>query len=159
MASTLDMFAGIDAWQVYENDKAMRGIASRVQYDNGKTAYPYDTFSIRKSRPHSQTEYEKRLAAILSDRGFVYPHLTVQAYLDAMKQCIVSVAVCRTKDLFLYVDMMGVSSFREIPNTDGSSTFIAVKWSQLVSDGVRVKHWHAQPAMIDNAYAEEGALQ
>jgi len=136
---TLDLYAGIDAWQVFDHDKAMRGIASRVQYDCGKAGYPYNTFSIRKSRPNSPTEYEKRLAAILSDRGLVYPHLTAQAYLDADKNALISVAVCRTKDLFMYVDMKGLSTFKEIQNADGSSSFFAVKWSQLINDGVVVK--------------------
>jgi len=138
-ADTLDIYAGIDAWQVFEDDKAMRGIASRIQYDTKKSGYPYNTFSIRKSRPVSATEYEKRLASVLSDRGLVYPHLTVQAYLDDKKCSVLSVAACRTKDLFLYVDMKGIQSFLEIMNADRSSTFIAVKWSQMIGDGVKVK--------------------
>lgn len=138
-ANVLDMYAGVDAWQVFEDETAMRGIASRVQYDTGKSGYPYNTFSIRKARSRSQTEYEKRLAAIMSDRGLVYPHLTVQAYLDKLKQSVLSVAVCRTKDLYLYVEKVGIESFREIRNIDGSSTFIAIEWIALKHDGVKVK--------------------
>lgn len=138
-ANLLDMYAGVDAWQVFVNNKSMRGIASRIQYNTGKAGYPYNTFSIRTARPNSPTEYEKRLECILSNRGLVYPHLTVQAYLDASKQAVQSVAVCRTKDLFLYVDFRGLAMFRQIRNTDGSSTFIVVKWSEMVENGVHIK--------------------
>lgn len=137
--SNLDMYAGIDAWQIFTGERAMRGIASRIQYDTGNKNYPYDTFSIRVSRPSSSTEYEKRLAAILSDRGMIWPHLTVQAYLDITKQNIKSVAVVKTKDLYFYVDMLGLKSFVKINNKDGSSGFIAVKWCNLVRDHVQVK--------------------
>ena len=31
-ASELDVLAGVDAWQIVENNKGVRGIASRVQW-------------------------------------------------------------------------------------------------------------------------------
>lgn len=136
---TLDMYAGIDAWQIMAENRAMRGIASRVQSDTGRRGYPYDTFSIRMTRPTCQTEYEKRVEAITSDRGMIYPHLTVQAYLDETRLHLMSVAVVRTRDLYEFVQTRGLEAFRRIENTDGSSSFIAVSWGLLTSHSVAVK--------------------
>jgi hypothetical protein len=143
--SMLDMYAGIDAWQVFGEDKAMRGIASRIQFDTGNSKYPYDTFSIRVSRPTCPTEYAKRLAAILSDRGMVWPHLTVQAYLNSAKKAIRSVAVVKTRDLYTFVDARGLESFATIMNKDRSSEFIAVAWDILTGNGVQVKIARSPP--------------
>ena len=81
-----DIHAGIDAWQYVSSDGAIRGIASRVQYDTGKNGYPYNTFTIRWSRPNCETEYKKRHEAIFGKRGYVWPFLTVQAYLNKVKK-------------------------------------------------------------------------
>lgn len=125
----LDIYAGIDAWQVCEDNRAMRGIASRVQWNT-----IYSTFSIRTSRRFAKTEFEKRLEAITSDRGFLYPHLTVQAYIVGG---IVTAGVVRTKDLFVFASQRR-SKYRDIMNYDMSSTFIAIPWSDLRSAGIAV---------------------
>lgn len=41
-AKTLDMLAGIDAWQVLSSPMAMRGLASRVQWGQA-----HNTFTVR----------------------------------------------------------------------------------------------------------------
>lgn len=76
-ADDLDQRAEVDIFQVLPN--GMRGLASRIQW--GK---PYNTFSVRSWRSTGgETELEKRLRAINhKDKGWVYPHITIQAYLS-----------------------------------------------------------------------------
>lgn len=129
--SKLDIYAGIDAWQYVATDGAMRGIASRVQYDTGKFGYPYNTFTIRWSRPNSKTEYEKRRDAIFGKQGYVWPYFTVQAYLNSTKTDLVSVGVVKTRDLYSFVDLYGTDGFKTVENKDGSSSFKIVSWEML----------------------------
>jgi len=76
----LDMLAGIDAWHIVRESSVMRGIASRAQRGGGE----FRTFTIRTARDSgTETEYAKRLRAIkYRERGWLYPHLTIQAYLS-----------------------------------------------------------------------------
>ncbi len=142
----LDVCAGIDAWQVIREKSIVRGVATRVQYDTGKPHYPYNTFTIRFSRPQSKTEFEKRTEAILglSADGAIWPFLTIQAYLDADKKSLVSAAVVRTKDLYWYVDSKGVETFAHVANKDGSSTFIVVPWDEMKEANVNVRVWTSE---------------
>ncbi len=75
----------------------MRGLASRVQW-GGR----YNTFSIRYRVPSGQpTEFAKRLTSIQNkDKGHLFPHLTVQAYLDQAGGNLLSCAVIETEALF-----------------------------------------------------------
>ena len=132
----LDIYAGIDAWQFVATDGAVRGIASRVQYDTGKRGYPYNTFTIRWSRPNNKTEYTKRHDAIFGDQGYLWPFFTVQAYLDESKTRMMSCGVIRTKELYSFIDGWGTDCFKTVPNKDGSSTFKIVKWDFLINRNV-----------------------
>jgi hypothetical protein len=82
-AKDFDQLSGIDAWHIIK-DKAIRGIASRVQ-ECPLQFKPYNTFTIRKERNNSKypTDYEKRKKAINSNKGWLYPHLTIQAYISS----------------------------------------------------------------------------
>jgi hypothetical protein len=95
-ASELDVFAGVDAWQIVENNKGMRGIASRIQW-----GADYGSFTIRYSTPSgAETEYQKRLRAINNpDEGYLLPHFTVQAFLNEQRGHILSVAAIPTRHL------------------------------------------------------------
>jgi hypothetical protein len=49
-----------------------------VQWGNAR-----NTFTIRYKRASgAKTEYQKRSEAILNNKGYLYPYLTIQAYLD-----------------------------------------------------------------------------
>jgi len=75
-AKDLDVLAGVDAWQVVKLS-GMRPLASRVQAGWGRI----NTFTIRYSlRSGARTEIDKRIDAIRD--GFLFPAITVQAYLD-----------------------------------------------------------------------------
>lgn len=79
-AKDLDVLAGVDAWQVVR-PSGMRPLASRVQAGWGRI----NTFTIRYSlRSGARTEIDKRIDAIRD--GYLYPAITVQAYLDCPRK-------------------------------------------------------------------------
>ena len=142
-AKTLDMLAGIDAWQVLSSPAAMRGLASRIQWGQAR-----NSFTVRIALPSgAETEYHKRIRALdQPELGFLYPHLTVQAYLDQAGGALRSAAVVRTADLFekarllvrnrpkLRLDERSkLFGFRQ--NPDGTE-FLYMSWSYLRYEGV-----------------------
>ena len=142
-AKTLDMLAGIDAWQVLTSPAAMRGLASRVQWGPA-----HNSFTVRIALPSgTETEYHKRIRALDNrEQGYLYPHLTVQAYLDQVGGTLLSAAVVRTADLFekarllvenrskLRLDERSrLFGFRQ--NPDGTE-FLYMSWSYLRYEGV-----------------------
>jgi hypothetical protein len=141
-AKELDFLAGIDAWQILTQPaSSMRGIASRVQWGAA-----HDSFSIRTSSRYGQeTEFQKRLHAVRNtEEGYIYPHFTVQAYLEARQGQLISAAAVRTKDLIeaaaFLMDKRDRLRHRPdfygfIDNPDGSS-FIYMKWPYLIYKGV-----------------------
>ena len=140
-------FAGIDAWHYHTASGRLRGLSSRVQWC--PRAVPFDTFSIRWSRPGGQaTEISKQLAALDDGRwGAAGPALTIQAYLDGDNRrasCrpatrVLSVGLIRTADLYRYIQLYGLDDVNEITNGDASSTFKPVAWSRLRASGVQMK--------------------
>jgi len=140
LTQCLDIYAGIDAWHVDEENKIMRGLASRIQW----CSKGWDTFTIRYKRNSGAcTEYEKRIDAINGDRGALYPHLTIQAYVTERKTGeLINVGVVNTKDLFLlasqlmtghpYKDLWGI---RETSN----ATFIWIHWNCIKINDIKMK--------------------
>ncbi len=124
----LDMYSGIDGFQELPELGVMRGIACRVQYV--KKAYP--SFTLRYSRStKARTEFEKRLYAILNeDDGYLYPHLTIQAYMTKHNGQLLSVGIAKTKQLYLYTQKY-LNDFRRVtkkPNPEDGNEFLAVWW-------------------------------
>ena len=101
LGRTLDMLAGIDGWHIHGH--GMRGIASRVQ----ETSKSWDTFTVRMSRDSGAvTEFEKRKLAISeSDRGWIYPALTVQAYSLTRTGPVFSCGIAKTQDIIDFIEM------------------------------------------------------
>ena len=149
MAAQLDMLAGIDAWQMH-SEKGLRGIASRVQ--EGKA---WDTFTIRYARANGQeTEYAKRIRALDEvEQGWLYPHLTIQAYVNDEHSELLSCAVVRTCDLFRaaqHAEAEGIPDAREIfdhghtiylNRAYDNNEFIVVPWDMLQTNGVKIGIW------------------
>jgi len=137
----LDYIAGIDAWHVAKCDKQMRGLASRVQ----RSSEPFNNFTIRyKLASGKPTEYEKRLEAINSQRdngtNWLYPDITVQAYINGQTNQLMSWAVMSTKQLFLAAEYLIKNG--EVGNPDYSddygfrtgpdgNTFLYISWKYL----------------------------
>ena len=135
----LDLYAGIDAWQVRHCHNAITGIASRVQWVGNKN--PYNSFSIRiKSKSGKPTEFDKRLNAIQTP-GFIYPYLTVQAFLDKKGGDLLSAAAIRTEELISYADYI-LNYFKHndedcgiIANNDNSQ-FLYISWKRLIEENI-----------------------
>jgi len=128
----LDIYAGIDAFQIQKLNNRMRGIGSRVQWDNPN--YPpnkdWHTFTIRKSRSSgATTEYEKRIKAIDGDGNFLWPSITVQAYVTKRRTgTLINTAVVDTKAMFDFIKA-GKAEVKE--NNDDGNKFYRVDWEQL----------------------------
>lgn len=132
VAADLDMRAGIDAYQRW--DRAMRGIACRVQWGDN-----YQTFTVRISRPNgAETEYQKRLEVIKRrDEGFIYPYWTIQAYLDRPGGTLLSAAVAKTAELYLWIEQYE-SVGRDLPRNharNGGEGFLCVSWARYRRSG------------------------
>jgi len=140
MTDMLDKYSGIDAWHL-SDEKQVRGVASRVQW-----RYPWDTFTVRYSRDSgAKTEYEKRKADISSGAGWLYPHLTVQAFIAGAKGekgDLMSVAVIKTKDLIDACSSVlngGLDpKYCGIRRT-GNASFIWTSWDWLKQQGYPIK--------------------
>ncbi len=145
----LDLLAGIDAWQVDRGIPMMRGLASRVQW-GGR----YDTFSIRYRLPSGQpTEFAKRLISIQNkDKGHLFPHFTVQAYLARQGGDLLSCAVVETTALYdvaREMDAKGIFQNSYYPEKFGiralpdGTEFIYLHWDFLLYHGVlKVENVH-----------------
>lgn len=145
-SNVLDAMAGIDAWQVIDHSSVLRGIASRVQFSDKS----WETFTIRYARQNgATTEYEKRLRAIKHhDMGFLYPHLTVQAYVSTDLEKLVAAAVVRTADLFEHAERIVQDVSRGVAvhatrggiraNRSDATTFIWIPWRTLEQAGAHI---------------------
>ncbi len=133
----LDLFAGIDAWQIQYGPTAIRGIASRVQW-----GMRHDSFTIRTKLPSGhETEYQKRLRAIQNQKeGHLYPHLTIQAYLIQRGGPLSAAAAIETKALIETASILVENGDRLHPrpdlygfksNEDGTE-FLYMTWNYLL---------------------------
>jgi hypothetical protein len=97
----LDVLAGIDAWQIVEQDGRMRGLASRVQWG----PKVWRSFTVRVARPNgARTEKAKRIDAFLRPQGgWLLPALTIQAYLLRPGGPLIEAGVIRTTDLLDFI--------------------------------------------------------
>lgn len=128
-----DVLAGIDAWQVRHN-VGLRGIASRIQWCTPPLPRSYRTFTIRKSRDSGAlTEYQKRLRALGDPEGWVYPHLTVQAYLELPRgkgSPLLAAGVARTADVIRMI-RDGREGRQYTVKRTGNATFYVVEWAAM----------------------------
>ena len=150
MTKMLDAYSGIDAWHL-SNDRQVRGVASRVQW-----VTDWNTFTVRYSRDSgTKTEYEKRKADIDSNAGWLYPHLTVQAFISGNKGSggdLMSVAVMETKTLInicenvIKQSMLGNNNVNHGIRRTGNAKFIYVNWDWIKSSGNKIKIHRPNPA-------------
>ncbi len=134
----LDVLAGIDAWHLIRGECVMRGIASRVQWvDSDPYRREYRTFTVRtRTALGNATEFDKRMTAITeAERGWLYPHLTCQAYLQSKGGPLLSVAVAKTSDVIYCVSRGVGGSDKELP-APGGNWFRAVSWKYMIAAGL-----------------------
>lgn len=144
----LDQLAGIDGFQIFQSKPTqgggMRSIASRVQWmPPGQPAYR--TFTIRAKRPNgSPTEKEKRLHALENEHiGWLFPHLTVQAYVRKGTDELLSVGIIRTRDLFTFVRDGSPDFTRAAGN--GGEVFEVYSFDRLRNNGHMVHEYPVTP--------------
>lgn len=118
----------------------MRGLASRVQWGEARR-----TFTIRtRSKGRGETELEKRARAIENrENGHLFPHLTVQAYLDQRGGKLLSAAVIKTTDLisramFLKANMKHKRNWFGYQDNDDGSQFMYIAWVYLLFKDVEL---------------------
>jgi hypothetical protein len=125
LAKTLDIYAGIDAWQICPG-YGVRGIASRIQY-----GHCFKTFTLRsKCLTGKATEIHKRYVAWLqSNEGWLSPYFTVQAYLAAPGGELLDVGVMKTASLIEYI-VRGYPAQTRTNSHDGNE-FVFVAWEDI----------------------------
>ncbi len=143
MRKHLDTLAGIDGWQVM-NDHGMRGLASRIQYLSPNDTV-WESHTVRSKRDSgAKTELEKRMEAIQHpENGLLYPHLTIQAYLEKPRRegGLICLGIIRTTDLFDYL-----SKHQHViqPRRTTNAEFYPVFWDKLRKAGYRIAIWRKQ---------------
>ena len=123
LAKIFDMYSGVDALQKYSGQ--IRPIALRTQW-----GVNYQTFTIRYKRHNGQkTEYEKRIDAIYSNLGYIYPYLTIQTYVKSKEDPkILSCGIIKTKDLYDFI----IENFERITQRDTSNaTFLVIPFKEV----------------------------
>ncbi len=143
LAQLFDLNSGIDCWHFSANGQ-MRGIASRIQW----TDRNWKTFTVRYSRKSgTRTEYDKRIEAIrdFDARGWLYPFLTVQAYICPPRRYgdLIDVAIVKTSDLIdvctgILESADGFAQAGQI-NETSNAKFICVNWDWLKANGYQIK--------------------
>ena len=155
LAKYLDQKSGIDAWQVCRNDQ-IRGIASRVQFGDNC----WSSFTVRYKRDSgAKTEYEKRRSAIHSKTNFIYPDITIQAYVGG--SLLLGYGAIKTIDLIDACDtIIKEQEMSENAPTDKSSllisgrgirrtsnaSFIYMDWGWLKKSGYKIICKNLTPA-------------
>jgi hypothetical protein len=136
----LDLLAGVDAWQIID-DRGMRGLASRVQFDDRD----WSTFTIRKRLPSGrETEWHKRLRWYNDrDRGWLGPHLTCQAYTRRATEGLepISAAIVRTRDI---VGAIQLGHSYERTNRADRNVMACIDWAELERIGAEIRIWRAE---------------
>lgn len=163
LAQDLDVLAGIDGFQKRYTQGVIRGIASRIQWGDRD----WHTFTLRLSRSSGKdTEIKKRLFALAHrDEGYLYPHITVQAYITKRRSGdLLSIAIAHTRELIPWAyktySSLGLIARRSAYNstgvwekesydTDGSwAKFLCVDWDKYEEAGYFIKQWHVKDETV-----------
>jgi len=139
-----DMKSGVDAIQIVGDN--LRTVALRVQWN-----VDYKTFTIRHSRKNgTKTEYEKRNTAIFGDKGYIYPYLTIQAYMDNREAAkkLLSCGVVKTADLYNHVNSSYDYYFKKIRFAPDGNGFISVPFKTLSDQKIQI-------IVMQNLYLED----
>lgn len=92
----------------------------------------------------AKTELEKRMEAIQHpENGWLYPHITIQAYLDEprRKGKLICLGITRTTDLF---DFLCKYKHTIKPRRTTNAEFYPVFWHEYRKAGYRIAIWKRQ---------------
>ncbi len=127
--------------ELLDNEKAIRGIASRIQWynPNWKSCedYPYNTFTIRIGLSNGgDTELQKRSFAIRNPHlGLLFPAITIQAYLDEHQGNLLSWCVIKTVKLYDFIENHGWDHTMFVA---GGNTMGIIKWIDIEKKGYKI---------------------
>ena len=132
VTNKLDMIAGYDGYQYYQC--GIRGIAARAQRCDGVS---FRTFTIRTDlATGTQTEYDKRLWAVTHrNEGAMYPYWTLQSYSTQDGSQVVSIGLCKTEELYLFIEEQEKCGDPFESHTAGQEAFIEVSWNRYKKSG------------------------
>lgn len=132
VAQALDRQAGIDLWFV-STKGGVRGVANRVQ----RTTKNWRTFTVRNRRDSGvETEYAKRVRALKHE--WLYPVLTLQAYVNLASDKLLGFGVARTRDIISFIASGRCRERRTGAGQVGQASFYVVEWDALKTDGYTV---------------------
>lgn len=149
LAKAFDAVMGVDYWTV-DDGRGMAGIASRVQ------TYDKTTFTIRYERGSGvDTEHQKRLQQ-LNDDGLELPTYTLQAYVDPVLELLRNVAVCKTAELYAYIDETVCPGSERHPliGSDESERFYPIAWTEL-DEHIDLKIYNRERANIPHSSSQQ----
>ena len=134
----LDQLAGMDIYHELDR-RVVRAFSVRVQWD----WQSWRTFTIRFSLSNgAATQFEKALAAYeYRDRGALYPHLAIHAYVarPARYGELIEVGICRLEPLIRLLEAELERCPGCIPRYDGRTW--GIKWTQQRDASFLVAHW------------------
>jgi hypothetical protein len=129
----LDKIAGYDGLQIGRS--AIRGFALRVQVEKN-----YRTFTVREDRPTGAiTEYEKRIMSVERGQdGYMFPHWTIQSYVDQTGGNILSIGVAKTREFYPWIKQTELNGHRFKRNHphDAEEIFLVVPWDMYRMSGL-----------------------
>jgi hypothetical protein len=129
--------AGID-W-VYDGPEGLIGISQRTQY-MPRGIPPYNTFSVRISRVSGcNTEWQKRVSALVSDADLLTPSVTIQNYFSEDGSRLLSSGRILTCDLI--ASLLAGPPMRYHTNPQDGTKFVTPSWESLQSNRCPVKVW------------------
>jgi hypothetical protein len=166
LGNLLDVWSGIDAWQIFDKSQRVRAIAARMQHLH--SAPYFESFTLRyQLKSGCKTEYQKRLEDVLDgNKGWLSPHLMVQAYFKMARDkngkpdygALNAFNICRMHDLISCIaygrcgrnkyDLNGDFYFEKTSPKHGQydgHVFIVVPNKTLLKHGYKVRFKDVRP--------------
>lgn len=132
VCKALDIVCGTDYVYLYPERHHAWGVACRVQ------KYDYANFTIRKATESGAlTELDKRRYAI-RHRG-IYPHLTMQMFVDDNTKTIRRIGIAKTEDIIDAVENGLAKEGNVTRDNGGKNKFLFIDWKDMIAAGYVVQ--------------------
>lgn len=135
----LDIVCGTDYVYIYPERHHAWGVACRVQ------KYDYANFTVRKATESGAvTELDKRRYAI-RHRG-IYPHLTMQMFVDDEAKTIRRIGIARTEDIIDAIEKGIAKDGKVTKDSIGKNQFLYIDWKDMKAAGYIVQTYESPGA-------------
>lgn len=139
VCKALDIVCGTDYVYVYPEIHHAWGIACRVQ------KYDYANFTVRRATESGAvTELDKRRYAI-RHRG-IYPHLTMQIFVDDEAKTIRRIGIARTEDIIDAIEHGLAKTGKVTKDNIGKNQFLFIDWRDMKAAGYNVQTYESPGA-------------